>query len=285
MSKAPKRPSQHDDLRQQDVEADLQRPKSTTRRARAAPKKADTALDSPSAEMLHGGLEGSQENIGSSLPPAQSDTLAPGGSLATEGNQNTPDQQGPSSRIGDEDEQPVPTVGLDLTEPHHGVASGPPQPSKEVEMQAAQKQEPTQRHPMARDLKSEGQEDRKSSFRTGLEGTVQQAIRVWNPRLQAASERVRGASGRVKVWAQEKLERRGHGTDRAEGSANPVYILGAITLGIPALLLIPLVGMNPGVQEGTFTTVVTFLVVSAFVTAVVFEIKRLADQSSDEEHH
>jgi hypothetical protein len=51
------------------------------------------------------------------------------------------------------------------------------------------------------------------------------------------------------------------------------------------LLLIPLVGMNPGVQDGTFTTVMTFLVASAFVTAVVFEIKRLADQPSDEGHH
>jgi hypothetical protein len=51
------------------------------------------------------------------------------------------------------------------------------------------------------------------------------------------------------------------------------------------LLLIPLVGLNPGVQDGTFTTVVTFLVVSAFVTAVVFEIKRLADQPSDEGYH
>jgi hypothetical protein len=89
----------------------------------------------------------------------------------------------------------------------------------------------------------------------------------------------------VKVWAQERSEPRGHESDKAQGSANPVYILGAITLGIPALLLIPLVGMNPGVQEGTFTTVATFLVVSAFVTAAVFEIKRLADQSSDEEHH
>jgi hypothetical protein len=43
--------------------------------------------------------------------------------------------------------------------------------------------------------------------------------------------------------------------------------------------------MNPGVQEGTFTAVVTFLAISAFVTAAVLEIKRLTDQSSDEEHH
>ena len=48
--------------------------------------------------------------------------------------------------------------------------------------------------------------------------------------------------------------------------------------------MIPLVGMNPGVQDGTFTTIVTFLVISAFVTAVVFEIKKLADHPPDDHH-
>jgi hypothetical protein len=43
--------------------------------------------------------------------------------------------------------------------------------------------------------------------------------------------------------------------------------------------------MNPGVQEGTVTTILGFLVLSAFVTATVFEIKRLADQPSDADHH
>ena len=285
MSKAPKRPSQRDDLRRQDVEAGVQRPKSTTRKPRAASRKANTALDSLSAEMPTGGLEGPEKNTGSSLPPAQSDALAPSGNLATDDNQNSPDQQGSYSRIRDEVEQSVRTVGLGPTEPNHSVASGQPRLSEGLKMQAAQKPEPTQRHLMARDLKSESREDRKRSSRIDLEGTVQQAIGVWSPRLQAASAQVRSASGRVKVWAQEKSERRGRETEKARKSANPVYILGAITLGIPALLLIPLVGMNPGVQEGTFTTVATFLVVSAFVTAAVFEIKRLADQSSDEEHH
>jgi hypothetical protein len=285
MSKAPKRPSQRDDSKRQDVEAGVQRPKSTTRKPRAASKKANTAPDSLSAEMPNEGLGGPERNSGSSRLPAQSDTLASGGNLATEANRNTPDQQGLHSRIRDDVEQPVQTVGLGPTEPHHGLTSGQPRPSEGLEMQVAQKQEPTQPHLMTRDLKSEGRGDRKRSFRTGLEGKVQQAIRVWSPRLQAASERARDASGRVKVWAQEKSEHRVNGSDKAERSANPVYLLGAITLGIPALLLIPLVGMNPGVQEGTFTTVVTFLVISAFVTAAVFEIKRLADQSSDEEHH
>jgi hypothetical protein len=108
---------------------------------------------------------------------------------------------------------------------------------------------------------------------------------VWSPRLRGASDYVRSASKRVKVWAQERSARRAHESDVAKGSANPVYILAAITLGIPALLLIPLVGMNPGVQEGTFTTVAAFLVVSAFITAAVFEIKRLADQPPEADPH
>lgn len=67
----------------------------------------------------------------------------------------------------------------------------------------------------------------------------------------------------------------------ARDSINPVYILAAIGLGIPALLLIPLIGTNPGVQDGTLTIVATFIIISAFVSAAVFEIKRLADQPSD----
>jgi hypothetical protein len=284
MSKAPKRPSQRDDPKRQDVEAGVQRPKSITRKPRAASKKANPALNSLSAEMPNGRLEGPEGNTGSSLPPAPTVTLAPGGNLAID-NWSTPDQQDQNSRIRDEVEQPVQTVGLGPTEPRHGLASGQPRPSEGLEMQVVQKQEPTQRPIMTRDLKLEGQGDKKRSFRTGHEGKAQQAIRVLSPRLQAASVRARDASGRVKVWAQEKSEHRVSRSDKAERSANPVYLLGAITLGIPALLLIPLVGMNPGIQEGTFTTVVTFLVISAFVTAAVFEIKRLADQSSDEEHH
>jgi hypothetical protein len=111
------------------------------------------------------------------------------------------------------------------------------------------------------------------------------AIGVWTPRLQAVSDRAKGLSGRIKVWTQEQATRRSHQTLKSEEPTSPLYILAAITLGIPALLLIPLVGLNPGVQDGTFTTVMTFLVVSAFVTAVVFEVKRLADQPSDEGQH
>ena len=114
---------------------------------------------------------------------------------------------------------------------------------------------------------------------------TQPAIGTVNPRLQGISDQMKGLSGRIKVWTQEQSTRRSQQTLTSGEPSSPLYLLAAITLGIPALLLIPLVGLNPGVQDGTFTTVMTFLVVSAFVTAVVFEIKRLADQPSDEGHH
>jgi hypothetical protein len=80
--------------------------------------------------------------------------------------------------------------------------------------------------------------------------------------------RLRAASGRVKVWTQAIAMRRAQGAQHSEA---------AITLDIPALLMIPLIGMNPRVQDGTLAKVLTFLMVSAFVIAAVFEIKRLAD--------
>jgi hypothetical protein len=290
MSKAPKRPSQRDELRQQDDEAGAQQPKSSARKPRAASKrKADTVLDSLAAEIPNGIMEGPEGTSVSSLPPAQGDTLARDGSLVAEGHQNGPDRLSPHSRIRDEVEQPVQMVALadDLapTEPKQDVASDLPRPSEEAALRANQRPGSTQHHPIAHDLQSESREDGKSSSRIAPESTVQRAIRVWSPRLQTASDCVRSASGRVKVWTHERPARRAHESHEAQASANPIYILAAITLGIPALLLIPLIGMNPGVQEGTFTTVVTFLVVSAFVTAVVFEIKRLADQPSDANHH
>jgi hypothetical protein len=104
------------------------------------------------------------------------------------------------------------------------------------------------------------------------------AIEVWTPRLRAAS-------GRVKVWTREISMRRGQRAQRSEESANPIYLLAAITLGIPALLMILLIGMNPGVQDGSFVSILTLLVGSAFVIAAVFEIKRLADQPSKTDHH
>jgi hypothetical protein len=109
-------------------------------------------------------------------------------------------------------------------------------------------------------------------------------IGVWTPRLRAASDRVRDTSRRVAVWTHERAARRAKRADTSE-PANPIYLLAAITLGIPALLTIPLIGMNPGIQDGAFSTVITFVVIAAFLVAALFEIKKLVDQPSDENHH
>jgi hypothetical protein len=95
---------------------------------------------------------------------------------------------------------------------------------------------------------------------------------------------VKDASKRVAVWTRETSMRRGEEAPRSE-AANPIFLVAAITLGIPALLMVLLVGMNPGIQAGSFASILTFLVCSAFVVAVIFEIKRLADQPSDADHH
>jgi hypothetical protein len=291
MSKAPKRPTKRDDHRQQDDVAGTHPPKSSTRKLRAAPKrKADTVLDSVSAEIPNGAMEGPEGNSVSSALAERGDTPARDGSLVAEGIQNETDRRSPHSSVRDEVEQPAQarTValvdGLAPTEPNQGVASDLTSASEEPEVKANLRQESTP-SPHIHDLKSNSYESGKRSSRIAPESTVQRAIRVWSPRLRTASDRVRSASGRVKVWTHERAMRRAHESHEAPGSANPIYILAAITLGIPALLLIPLIGMNPGVQEGTFTTVLGFLLLSAFVTAVVFEIKRLVDQPSDANHH
>jgi hypothetical protein len=241
--------------------------------------------DSLSTEIPSSVMEGAEGSTPSSLPSAQDDALASAPSLIAEGNQNREDQQGSRFEIRDEAKQSMQTVAsmeaLALKESHQRVADDLPQSGEGVGRQADQKQEPTRHRPIDNELKSGSREDGKSSSRASLEGTVQRAIRIWSPRLQAATDRVREASGGVKLWAHERATRRAGESDEAQGSANPIYILAAITLGIPALLLIPLIGMNPGVQEGTLMTVLGFLLLSAFVTAVVFEIKRLADQPSD----
>ncbi len=110
------------------------------------------------------------------------------------------------------------------------------------------------------------------------------ALAVWTPRLRTAANHARNASKRIAVWTQQVSSHRVEQAHRSE-PANPIYLLGAITLGIPALLMIVLVGMNPGVQDGSLASILTLLLGSAFVIAAFFEIKRLADQPSDPDRH
>jgi hypothetical protein len=93
------------------------------------------------------------------------------------------------------------------------------------------------------------------------------------------------ASTKIKAMAQDTPVLQAHEAHSYKEPTNPIYLLAAITLGIPALLIIPLVGMSPGMQGGTLAILTKLLAFSAFLVAVIFEIKRLADQPSDTDHH
>ena len=180
MSKAPKRPSQRDDLRQQGDDAGVHPPKSSTRKPRAASKrKTDTVLDSMSAEISNARMEGPEGNSVSSLPSEQGGTPARNDSLVAEGDQNEPDQQSPHSRVRDEVENTAQTVALAdslaPTEPNQGVTSDLLQPSEGAEVNANHRPGSTQHHPVVHDLKSDSREGSKSSSRIAPEGTIQRA--------------------------------------------------------------------------------------------------------------
>ncbi|MET0527871.1 MAG: hypothetical protein ABW003_05925 [Microvirga sp.] len=104
----------------------------------------------------------------------------------------------------------------------------------------------------------------------------QQAMRVSAPGLSDASDK-------IKALAQNASMAHSHKARASDRPASALYILGAITLGIPALLLIPLIGMNPGIQEGTLAALAKLLLFSAVLVAVVFEIKRLVDEPSNQD--
>ncbi|WP_134495704.1 hypothetical protein [Microvirga pakistanensis] len=109
-------------------------------------------------------------------------------------------------------------------------------------------------------------------------------IEEWVTYIQTAPRRLRNATAQVKVREQGIDRYPAQTTHASDVPASPILILGAITLGLPALALILVVGMNSGVREGSLLTILTFLVISAFVIAAIFEIKRLADQSADPDH-
>lgn len=57
----------------------------------------------------------------------------------------------------------------------------------------------------------------------------------------------------------------------------------AISLGLPFLILLALVSSGSGVSSKALTSVLNIFVLSAFVTLMIFEIKRIVDQPTD--HH
>ena len=54
-----------------------------------------------------------------------------------------------------------------------------------------------------------------------------------------------------------------------------------IALGLPVLVLFAIVFLTSGVSSAIFSNIVTAAVIMSFVILMVFEIRRLADQSSD----
>lgn len=256
------------------------KPRATAKRKTAPAPDPDTALLSSDAATAPAGSTSSPllrgQNRGLARDHNSPLKAAPGSAV----------EQGPDAEGSGAATQLVQTAAyVQETRPQQAeqdLATDPPRLSLGREMLADQKQEASLHRPDLHTIELEGHTDRNSPSR--VEGSVGRAARVWGPRLQAASNGVRMTSGRVKVWMQAQAMRKPQQAVQAERSTNPLYILAAITLGIPALILVPLIGLNPGVQDGTFRTVIAFLIVSAFVIAAVFEIKRLADQSSDEEH-
>jgi len=275
MSKTPKRPRQRNDHRQQGDAAGGQPPKSPTRKPRAAPKrKADAVVDAANVELSSEVMEGPEGNSASSTLSERGNPLARDHSVVAEGTQNASDQQSPHSRVKDEAEQQVQTVALaddhSRTEPDQSAAGAPAQPSAEAGVRGDSTLESAQHHPMAPDPKSDSGEDDKRTSRIAP---------------QSISDRVRNTSARMEVRTQTGMAHGAPMNQQADERATPLYILAAITLGIPALLSIALIGLNPGVQDGTFATILGFVLLSAFVTAVVFEIRRLVDQPSDADQH
>jgi hypothetical protein len=63
--------------------------------------------------------------------------------------------------------------------------------------------------------------------------------------------------------------------------SRPILAMVAITLGLPFLILVALVVSSSGISTKAFTSVLTIIVLSSFVTLMIFEIKRIADQSLD----
>ena len=73
------------------------------------------------------------------------------------------------------------------------------------------------------------------------------AIGELSPRLRAATDRVRAGTNRAADWTREISTRRAQKSRQFE-PWNPVYLLAAIALGIPILVMIPLILMNPGIH-------------------------------------
>jgi hypothetical protein len=282
MSKAPKRPSNRDDFKPSDTEGGAPRSQASARKPRSAPKrKAESVLENVRTEMPSGAMERVDRTASSNVLPVQDAPRAEARTLIADGEPMRENHRGARIEAQDGAQQQVQAIALgeplSQKEPDQGATSDLPQPDLGIENQVHPEQVPSQPQSEQPNFGLEQRRDIGEPIRNALLGHAQRAIGVWSPR-------VRTASGRVKVWTQEVTARRAQRAHRSNEPANPIYLLAGITLGIPALLMIPLIGMNPGVQDGSLTSIVTFLAISAFVIAMIFEIKRIADHPSDGDH-
>jgi hypothetical protein len=63
--------------------------------------------------------------------------------------------------------------------------------------------------------------------------------------------------------------------------SRPIVAVLAITLGLPFLILFAVVSSAAGAEVHIFTTVLKGTVFGTFLILMIFEIKRLVDQSPD----
>ncbi|MEZ0167510.1 hypothetical protein [Microvirga sp. TS319] len=223
------------------------------------------------------------------LLSAQEDTDAKARNLTAEGDQMREGQQDPGREIRDEPNQhtqgSMSAKAIDREDANQTGESNLLRFALGAEHEADQIQVPADHRAIIPEVRQESHESAENRACPGLGNEAPRVEGVETSPFRAAPDLDGSASGHVKVWSQDTAT---HHRQQAGGfgePANPIYILAAITLGLPALALIALVGMNPGVQDGTFMTLLTFLVISAFVIAAVFEIKRLADQRSNVDDH
>ncbi len=290
MSKTPKRPNERNDSNRQE-ESGVPRSSASARKPRSSPKrKAETVSDSVNTEVVSGDMESPEGKMSVNDPSVQDGTRFESRNMITGGDQKGQGEQGSDKVTRDEagqQEQTAPlSEGADRRETDQTSESNLPQSAFRMEEKAERIEVvPSGRHPITPEVGLERLEGAGNPAHPVQDGEPVQVTEVEAPRHEAASKPVGGASGHVKVWSQGIATHLTRRTDESGEPANPIFILAAIGLGIPALALIALVGVNPGVQEGTFITLLTFLVISAFVIAAVFEIKRIADQGSDADRH
>jgi hypothetical protein len=285
MSKSTKRPRRRDDLNQDNSEGGEPHSKASpsTRKPRSAQQgKVETVLDT---KTVSAAVDRPEASILSNLSPADESAVPKGRNLSADRLALGDNQQRSHPELRDGAERAEQVVAVSVTLPQEQALQAEEselhQPPLGLENGVEQERVQAQHPPMAHELALGSLWDTSTSSHTEPE---ELASGERPSHVQAVPEHGRTAAGRVKVWTGELAAHREQSARVSDQGSNPVYILTAITLGLPAVILILLVGMNPGMYDGAFMAFVTLLVLSAVVIAVVFEIKRFVDHPSDPDH-